>query len=106
MKMVQHSVGIWKREGGESFTRQVSLGPCPHCLGYELIVSDVEVQGMAPANYPQAVHCGGCGARGPWGNTEEGAVVAWNNTTGVRTDFHSEWEIVILSPETDSDEPF
>lgn len=103
---IQHSIEIWKREGGESFTRRVSLGPCPHCRGYELIVSDVEVQGTVPTNYPEAVHCGQCGASGPWSQSEEGAIVAWNNTTGVGTNYLSEWEVVSTIPETDSHAAF
>jgi hypothetical protein len=85
-------VSIWKTVEGENFTKDVCLVPCPHCLGQDaLIVSDVEVDGRAPERYPQAVHCGGCGARGPWSKTEEGAADAWNKTAGIATVSITEW---------------
>ena len=85
MKYVTNTIEVWKSEMGTSFVMRVSLGPCPHCLGYECIVDTVEVGGTPPEKYPHAVHCGGCGARGPWADTALGAVQSWNNTLDVCT---------------------
>lgn len=57
-------------------------GPCPHCnTADNLIVTDVEVTGTEPHLWPRQVACGSCGARGPWGNTEELAVREWNRSS-------------------------
>lgn len=107
MKTVRNSIGIWKTEHGETFACEISIGPCPHCLGYELVVSDVAVQGRASDEYPLAVHCGECGARGPWGRTDEEAVRRWNNAMNVKTEARTEWQLI---PRTEGgvsdDEPF
>ena len=104
MKTVQHDIEIWKRENGKSFICRVTLGPCPHCKTDEvLIVSDVELSGHNPEQWPEAVHCGNCGARGPWGRSEEDAVEKWNATTETKTEFLSEWKAVDTSPLPDDD---
>lgn len=106
MKYVKHTIEVLKREMGTSFVMRVSLGPCPHCLGYECIVDTVEVGGTTPEKYPHAVHCGGCGSRGPWADTELGAVQAWNNTLDVCTSQLSVWRIVPVLDDATNDEPF
>ena len=58
MRYVKNTIEIWKMESGESFVSRVSLGPCPHCLGYECIVDTVRLSGTAPEKWPHAVHCG------------------------------------------------
>lgn len=106
MKHVTNTIEVWKREMGTSFVMLVSLGPCPHCLGYECIVDTVEVGGTPPDKYPHAVHCGGCGARGPWAGTELGAVQSWNNTLDVCTSQLSVWRSVPVLDDATNDEPF
>lgn len=106
MKTVRNTIEIWKSENDAHFFRTVSLGPCPHCHGYELIVSDVELRDRPNDQFPMAVQCGGCGASGPWDHTEEGAVLAWNNTTGVRTVYETEWRLVRTPEMTDDETPF
>jgi hypothetical protein len=102
------AIDIWKTVDGESYTKNVTLASCPLCHGHELIVSDVEVQGRKPEDYPNAVHCGGCGARGSWSKTEEGAVVAWNNASEVDTASFTDWRHVphVTIDDGDSDIPF
>lgn len=100
------TIDIWKQVGDEHLTCEVLIGACPHCCGNDLIVSDVEISGAKQGSYPMAVHCGGCGARGPWANDEEGAVVVWNKTSGGATEFVSPWRQVIMQPDTNLDDPF
>lgn len=73
-------------------SKTVTLACCPFCDSAELIVSDVEREGFDPLKWPAAVHCGGCGARGPWGWTEYRAVERWNKTCGIETDSITEWQ--------------
>lgn len=102
------TIDIWKTESGEYFTKNVTLARCPMCHSHELIVSDVMVQGRDPEDYPNAVHCGGCGARGPWSKTEEDAVVAWNNASELETVSITDWRHVphATIDDGDSDIPF
>jgi len=106
MRYVKNTIEIWKMESGESFVSRVSLGPCPHCLGYECIVDTVRLSGTAPEKWPHAVHCGGCGARGPWGDSELGAVQSWNNSTDVCTQHLAPWEPAPVYKDDVSDCPF
>jgi len=73
-------------------SKKVTLACCLFCDSAELIVSDVEREGYDPLKWPSAVHCGGCGARGPWGWTEYRAVERWNQTCGIETCSLTEWE--------------
>ncbi len=106
MRHVNNSIEVWKTEGDTHFVMRVSLGPCPHCLGYECIVDTVAVAGTPPEKYPHAVHCGGCGARGPWADTDLGAVQAWNNTLDVYTSQLSVWSPVPILDDAPNDAPF
>lgn len=64
----------------------LTIAACPHCASLELIASDVERDGYPPEQWPSAVFCGGCGARGSWAKDEEAAVRAWNRISGIDTD--------------------
>lgn len=86
---------VWKTEGGETYTKEVAVARCPHCRQADvLIVSEVELSNQPPEKFPFAVHCGNCGARGPWSvpGDEEGAVLAWNNSQGFKTETLSDWK--------------
>jgi hypothetical protein len=96
---------IYKYEGDKLYSREGNIGRCPHCNGFELIVSEVERQGYPPEQFPSAVHCGDCGASGPWGDTEESALAAWNRTARVHTGFTTAWQRVLTSEPSD-DLPF
>lgn len=106
MKKVHNSIEVWRHVDGSAYSRLLSLAPCPHCLGYELAVFDVQVDGRSPDQWPDAVHCGGCGARGPWGQSEEDAVALWNSTSGVETEFRSEWALVHTPGLSVENDPF
>lgn len=85
MRSVKASTMIFKSEGGKSYRRYVRIGPCPHCLGYELVVGCFH-------GTSHAVNCGGCGALGPIASTDQRAVELWNETMHVRTEFLGDWE--------------
>jgi hypothetical protein len=91
-EIVRHSAGNWQK-------KTVALCSCLFCDGGELIVSDVERDGYKPEDWPSAVFCGGCGARGPWRATEELAVEAWNGAKGVKSVSITEW---ISMPQADA----
>ena len=119
MKTVQNRIEVWKIEGDETFTCDMSLGPCPHCLGYELSIVDVRRQGVPSKDWWSAVYCDTCGARGPTGGPDganktsaEKAVEHWNNTMGVLTVYHTHWRQqhleIRLAPDpfTEENDPF
>jgi len=89
-------------------SKKVTLACCPFCDSAELIVSDVEREGYDPLKWPSAVHCGGCGARGPGGWTEYRAVERWNQTCGIETRSLTEWQLLPDPAEsaTSDDLPF
>lgn len=72
-------------------SKKVTLACCLFCNSAELIVSDVEREGYDPLKWPSAVHCGGCGAHGPWGSTEYRAVERWNQACGIETESLTGW---------------
>ena len=103
------ALDVLQRIDGAMCRKSVSVACCPFCRSdQELIVSDVERDGYAPAYWPSAVQCGGCGASGPWGDTEESAVKKWNQATGVETVCLSDWTAIPpLDPAANLDEfPF
>lgn len=82
-----------KREGG-SFQKRFFAAVCPYCKNLELITGDVEIDGNTGV-IPCAVFCGGCGMRGPWGETERDAVEKWNKMWGIKQELLgniSEWQ--------------
>jgi hypothetical protein len=76
---------IMRRVNGAWQFKTVNLSCCIFCQGDELIVSEVERDGYEPEDWQSAVHCGGCGARGPWGGSEQLAVEKWNQACGIET---------------------
>lgn len=82
---------IMRRVDGAWQYKTVNLSCCIFCQSDELIVSGVERDGYEPEDWQSAVHCGGCGARGPWGPTEQRAVELWNQACGVETTSLTGW---------------
>lgn len=79
---------IWVFTAGDCWEAMVllTIAACPHCGSPELISSEVVRLGYPPEKWPYAVHCGGCGAVGPWAKDEEAAVRIWNRLSGTDTD--------------------
>jgi hypothetical protein len=97
------NIEVWKFEDGGDYKCQVSIAPCPHCMGHALIVTEIERSGYPPNEWPFAVKCATCGAHGPWGGDEYSAVKIWNKCLHVET-IKSEWIKVECSGEAEDDD--
>lgn len=73
-----------------------ALAKCPFCKNTELILSDTDC-GDNVQEFAHIVVCGDCGARGPWGKTEEEAKSLW--------DMSDEDRNIVLKPESEGDQP-
>ncbi len=88
-------ISIMNKTGEDWFKKEVVLVACIFCGGIEsLVVSDVFVYGWDRSKLPLSVHCGDCGAMGPWGWTELEAVDKWNCSKGIETKHCTEWVVM------------
>lgn len=113
MNQPRDSIEVWEYKGQngavESRYRRIKVAACPFCASLENCVCDVPNNNIAapPSGLTPAVHCAGCGCVGPWAQTEEQAVLAWNKHAGVGLEVVSDWAVArAVDDPAASDLPF
>lgn len=87
-----HDSHVWLSRGYDLSVAHGWLGPkagiepCPFCCPGERVMApvlsdDIIWSGVRTIHY---VACGGCGAQGPWGDTESQAIAQWARAWGRR----------------------
>lgn len=105
-KKATTAVEVYKREGGYICSKDVRSAVCHYCGNDELIVTDVTRLRINGEVCRSAVECGNCGLRGPWGVTEEVAMIRWNNMAGLASQDFSGWSCTHLSELRKNEAPF